>query len=79
MSNVNYTPSSLKDEIKEVISRFPHRWGERLPRLYPELLKRINDATPKLQDWDYSLPTKIYWILNDISDFPIYQCYCGEV
>ena len=35
-----------------------------------ELKQRINDAVPLLNDRCYTLLTKIYWIINDISDFP---------
>lgn len=37
----------------------------------------INELTPKLNDPYYNLKTKIFWILNDIHDFPICQV-CGK-
>ena len=42
-----------------------------------ELLSFINDNTPLLQDSIYKLSTKVYWILNDLTDFP--KCKtCGK-
>lgn len=35
------------------------------------LLKWINEKTPKLQLPEYTIDTKIYWILHNITDFPI--------
>lgn len=44
---------------------------------YKELLKFINDNTPLLKDKFYTLKTKIFWILNDIHEFP--KCRtCGN-
>jgi hypothetical protein len=43
-----------------------------------EVLKWIHDNTPEpLRNWNYKLSTIIYWILNDIDDFP--KCKsCGK-
>jgi hypothetical protein len=42
-----------------------------------DILDWINEQTPLLQDPFYTLKTKIYWILNDITDFP--KCkVCGK-
>lgn len=35
------------------------------------LIDWINLKTPKLQNSEYTIDTKIYWILNNINDFPI--------
>lgn len=35
-----------------------------------ELKRRVDDAVPLLKDDCYTLLTKIYWIVNDITDFP---------
>ena len=41
-----------------------------MPSHEPELVKWINEMTPKLSDKRYALSTKIHWILRGLTDFP---------
>ena len=57
-------------ELKELISKF-RRVEQVIQR--PEnkhLLEFINYKTPKLQDDVYTNVTKIYWVINKLTDFP---------
>lgn len=65
----------LKHELKKIISEYPMRWSTRIRRT-PGLLEVIKLYTPLLNngDYEYSLPTMVYWILNDVDSFPIYTC-----
>ena len=68
-----------ENEIKRLISEYPVHFTRMLEskgkhknrakdRTY--LLNYINTCTPKLNSPFYTTLTKLYWIFNDIEDFP---------
>lgn len=62
--------------IKQLVTTNPKGYASVI-RHNTDLLKFVNDATPKLTDNIYTLSTKIYWIMNDLQDFP--KCpTCGK-
>ena len=46
-------------------------------QLYQDLLKWIESETPKLENPCYSFPTKVFWILTGLTDFPVCKC-CNQ-
>lgn len=66
------TSLSLKEQLIQLIQIKPKSFVRNLfynPNIR-YLLKWINDSTPLLADPYYTIYTKIWWILNDITDFP---------
>lgn len=65
----------LENKILEIVKSHPNGTWPRiiLAKENRYLLDYINARTPKLQDGDYKLSTKIYWTLNNIQDFPLCQ------
>lgn len=62
---------SLKDRILKLIELRPLNYGQCCASsTYQELGEEIRKAVPKLSSDQYSFKTRIYWILNDIYDFP---------
>lgn len=56
------------NKVGAVISRWPK---------YLELRQWIISQTPKLDNGDFTMSTRIYWILNGLTDFP--KCKtCGN-
>lgn len=68
----------LKNKILQLISTRPMNYGQCCESsIYSDLGKEIYNAVPLLQSSEYSYKTRIYWILNDIFDFP--KCeVCGK-
>lgn len=68
----------LKDKILKLIELMPMNYGQCCASsAYSDLGKEIIDAVPLLSSDEYSFKTRIYWILNDIYDFP--ECeICGN-
>lgn len=44
--------------------------AQRRVKKYTDLIEFINYKTPLLQDRHYLITTKIYWVLNGLTDFP---------
>lgn len=69
----------LNAEIQDIVDKNPKNYcsviqskgikNKDLDRTY--LLEYINKCTPLLQDSFYTLKTKIYWVLNKLTDFPV--------
>ena len=69
----------------EIIDTLRH-WVEHYPRSYfkkvrarrnSEILKYIEEHTPMLSDPEYLISTKVYWVLNGLTQFP--RCVvCGN-
>lgn len=79
MNNQYYTLNpTLFDELKTLVDSYPFSWHKKIlasgkNKNYPSkkyLIEWINSVTPLLSDREYTIKTKIYWILNDIHDFP---------
>jgi hypothetical protein len=67
-----------KNEIKNLIIEKPSAYVALLKnKKFSYLFNFINEMTPKLNDEIYSLSTKVFWILNDLNDFPICPL-CGK-
>ena len=49
--------------------RFVEKHPEYIPP-YKDLYDWINDVVPLLNDSQYYISTKCYWILNGLTDFP---------
>lgn len=75
MIQVKYTNSEEAiyiDDIKTIINNDPQRHLKTLnSKRCKYLVDFINDKTPKLASASYTLSTKIYWLLNNLTDFPI--------
>lgn len=76
---MNYTleeEQTYKTQIKELIQQNSHGYTNHILK-DNILMDYINFKTPLLQDTFYTLATKLYWLLNDIHDFP--ECpYCHK-
>jgi len=74
MNTIIYTPEEeikLKKELKELIDNNVKHYCKLLKgNKFKHLLIFINKMTPKLTDPFYTLQTKCYWVLNDLTDFP---------
>lgn len=81
MTTIIYTQEDevrLKNELKDLVDNHSTGYGTSLKsnkRKY--LMDFVNYKTPKLQDAFYKTATKVYWILNDLSDFPVCP-HCGK-
>ena len=68
------TLSSLKEQLNWLVVNCKKTYMTIIKckkyNLIFNFIDRINGATPKLNDDVYTLHTKIYWILNDVDDFP---------
>ena len=75
---MNIYPQKIKDEIKELIKTRPNNYGQCCAsKSYKELGDKIFNLVPLLQQDNFSFKTRMYWILNDIFDFP--KCeVCGK-
>ena len=79
MTKKNYTKEQREtfiSQLKEIVAKGKY-WhttftnDERTPHpQYTELRQFIDDETPLLSDKKYTINTKVYWILNGITDFP---------
>ena len=67
-----------KQLIKKIVEKHPTSYFAILnQKNNKEILNFIINMTPLLTDDCYKLSTKLYWVLNDLSDFP--QCpVCGK-
>ena len=63
------------NELKTLINKHPNSWSIKLKTKYKHLLEFVNKSLENYND--LPLPTKIYWILNNISTYP--KCIvCGK-
>lgn len=71
---------SLKKKILKLIELRPMNYGQCCASsTYHDLGEEIRNAVPKLSSDQYSFKTRIYWILNDIDDFPRCEICHGKV
>lgn len=73
MLNFILKEKNIKNLLKKLIENFPRNFIQIIKsEKYAQysLIARINDAVPLLNDKCYTFLTKIYWIINDIHDFP---------
>jgi len=81
MNTIIYTPEeeiSLKNELKNLVENHPRSYFKTLKSSKGKhLLEYTVFKTPKLNDTFYNISTKVYWVLNDLTDFPICQ-HCGK-
>lgn len=73
------TTESKKCFIELLLLKFPLTYQRVLQgKDYIEVAQWIYDAIPKLQEKNYNTATRIYWILNNMIDFP--HCKnCGKL
>ena len=72
MTKENYTYEESEkfiDEIRSIVNSSHRGWHNKL-KTRQDLLDFINYKTPLLQDGFYKLSTKVYWVLNNIVEFP---------
>lgn len=63
--------------LLSLIQKHKIRYSTLIKNKYPELFQWINNCLPLLSNSVYSLPTKCYWILNNIKEFT--KCkHCGK-
>lgn len=63
--------AQLKTQILELIELKPVNYGQCCASsTYKKLGEKIKKAVPKLESSNYSFKTRIFWILNDLHDFP---------
>lgn len=63
--------AQLKNEILELVESKPFNYSQCCASsAYKELGEKIRKAVPKLASLNYSFKTRIFWILNDLHDFP---------
>lgn len=69
---------NLYNELKDLVENYPNSYFSILKRKeYRYMLDYINSKTPLLQNYKYKINTKVYWVLNDITEFP--KCpVCGK-
>ena len=67
----------IKQFLKWITNTYPDNYARMLKtEKYKKYYDYIILNTPMLNDKKYKMSTKVYWILNDITDFP--KCYvCG--
>lgn len=81
MHTIIYTPEDekrLTAELKDLVDTMPCHYGKMIKsnkRKY--LLEYVNSKTPLLQNPEYNITTKVYWILHALVDFPICPT-CGN-
>lgn len=68
----------LKADLKKLIAEKPMNYGQCCnSKAYAELKSKIMAATPLLASPEFKFSTRVFWILNDITEFP--KCYvCGK-
>lgn len=72
-----YADMNNKDLLKKILENNKNNYMCVIKAKYPHLIDWINDSTPLLQSGTYSMKTKIYWVLNDLHDFPLCR-KCGK-
>lgn len=63
----------IENKLREIVTNNPVNYGEILlskRHNYKYIIDYIEENTPLLKDPIYNLTTKIYWILNGLTDFP---------
>lgn len=68
--------------LRKLVADYPLTYQRVLQgKDYVEVSKWIYDAVPKLQEKCYNTSTRLYWILNDLKDFPICKCQgcCNKI
>lgn len=71
----------IKQDIRDFIKKYPENYGtviktNKFKEKYKEHLDYIYERTQKL-DNTYKFATRVYWVLNDLYDFPVCK-YCGK-
>lgn len=65
---------SIKEQLKFLRDKMPKNYISFIKSKKNQekfnFIRRINDAVPLLMDSFYTINTKVYWILNDINEFP---------
>lgn len=74
---MNIKNSEQLELLKNIVKKHYRGFTKTILCKHPELITFINENTPLLKDNVYKLKTKIYWLINDLKDFP--KCkYCGK-
>ena len=64
--------------LMDIVKKYPRCYVNQLKsKKYQHILNWINSSLPLLHDSIYTISTKVYWILNNITDFPICSV-CGK-
>lgn len=65
----------FRERIKGIIASHPKAYGHVLKsKKNRDMLMFLDAMFPQLSDKYYTLNTKLYWLLNGLSDFP--ECKC---
>lgn len=63
--------STKKEELQFLVDTFPRHYQEILKiDRYHELMDYIKEHTKPLNDEFYTIATRVFWILHDITEFP---------
>ena len=67
-----YTKEELKTKIFQVIHKFPNSFSRiiKSKNCDSSILESLDFYYPQLKDPCYSVQTKIYWLMNDLKEFP---------
>lgn len=65
-----YDPQ-IQSTLRDMVEKFPRSYFKKIKaKNNHQLLKYIEDNTPLLSDSYYVISTKVYWIINNIFEFP---------
>ena len=67
-----YSKEELKEKILKTIEDFPHSFSRILKSKKHDIsiLESLDFYYPQLRDPFYTVQTKIYWLMNDLKEFP---------
>lgn len=60
----------LKMQLKKLLAQYPNSISRIINTHHHDIIQAINFYCPMLVDSSYTLATKMYWVLNDLDDFP---------
>lgn len=76
IEQIVYNDALAIDTIKKYINDSPNGWNVKL-RFNKQLVEYINSRFPLLADKFYTIGTKVYWLFNGLTTFPV-CAYCGK-
>ena len=67
-----YSKDVLRQKVIDIIERFPNSFSRIIKSKNHDMsiLASLNHYCPKVANDEYTVQTKLYWFLNDISEFP---------
>lgn len=67
-----YSRNTLESIVKQTIKNYPNSWQRRLKSKNADasVLESLDFYCSKVKGPEYSIATKVYWLLNKLEDFP---------